>query len=107
MSNKQILKGVTGFDRQQTMAVMPWMLSLMDELGVEPPSPLWSYSFKEFTFEIIEGAQSLWLSCRYPASGRVALRAAHCPHGDLRIVEIRQIGPDHAVEIQVSGNAES
>ena len=102
MSEQEKLKGITGFEEQETIGVSPWMLSLVDELGEESPAPHWSYTFEDFTFEIIEGKQSLWITSRYPAGGRVALRAAYCPDGELTIDEIRQIGIDNAVEVHVT-----
>ena len=102
MEEKQKLKGDTGLEEQETIAVSPWMLSLVDELGEDSQAPHWSYTFDEFTFEIVEGKQSLWITSRFPAGGRVALRAAHCPDGELTIDEIRQIGVDNAVEVHVT-----
>src|SRR5215208_5610184 len=102
MDEKQKLKGVTGFEERETVGVSPWMLSLVDELGEERPSPHWTYSFDEFSFEIIEGAQSLWITGRFPSGGRVALRAAYCPDGELAIDEIRQIGIDNAIEVHLT-----
>jgi hypothetical protein len=97
MNNK--LKGTTGFQKEETVGVSPWMLSLLDELGEEREAPHWSYSFEEFSFELLEGKQSLWLITRYPSGGQVAVRAAYCPDGELRINEIRQIGIDNAIEV--------
>ena len=102
MEEKQKIKGNTGLEPQETVAVSPWMLSLLDELGEESQAPHWSYAFEEFTFEIVEGKQSMWIISRYPAGGRVALRAAYCPDGELTIDEIRQIGVDHAVEVRLT-----
>src|ERR1044072_1861840 len=99
MKEKQSLKGISGFQEQETVGLSPWMLSLIDELGKERRSPHWTYSFEEFSFEIIEGTQSLWVTSRFPAGGQVALRAAYCPDGELAIDEIREIGLDHAVEV--------
>jgi len=59
MSNE--LKGITGFQEEETTGVSPWLLSLLDELGEERPTPHWSYSFQGISFEVIEGKQSLWL----------------------------------------------
>lgn len=99
MNNK--LKGITGFQEQETVGVSPWMLSLLDELGEGRPDPHWSYSFEDFSFEITEGKQSLWITIRYPSGGRMALRAAYCPDGELTVDEIRQIGIDNGVEVQL------
>src|SRR5215213_7568187 len=100
MDEKEKLKGVTGFDGQETVGVSPWMLSLLDELGSERKDPHWTYSFEDFSFEIIEGTQSLWILTRFPAGGEVALRAAHCPDGKLEIDEIQHI--DAGVEVRVT-----
>lgn len=102
MSEQQKLKGITGFDEQETVGVSPWMLSLVDELGEERPTAHWTYSFDEVTFEVIEGRQSLWITAQFPAGGRVALRAAYCPDGELTVDEISQIGRDNSVEIHLS-----
>jgi hypothetical protein len=102
MQDKQKLRGPTGFQEEETVGVSPWMLSLLDELGEESQAPHWSYTFDEFTFEIIEGRQSLWITSRFPAGGRIALRAAYCPDGELTIDEIRQIGVENAVEVHVT-----
>lgn len=102
MSQKQEVEGNKAFDEQETVGVSPWMLSLVDELGHEGRGSHWSYTFEEFSFEIVEGRQSLWITSRFPAGGRVALRAAYCPDGELRIEEIQQVGIDNAVEIRLS-----
>ena len=102
MDEKQKLKANTGFEEHETVGVSPWMLSSIDELGEESPAPHWSYSFEDFSFEIIEGRQSLWITSRFPAGGRIALRAAYCPDGELTIDEIRQIGIDNAVEVHLT-----
>ncbi|HSL44648.1 MAG TPA: hypothetical protein VK897_14525 [Anaerolineales bacterium] len=102
MDGKQKLKGTTGFEEQGTLGVSPWMLSLVDELGEESQDPHWTYTFEDFTFEIVEGRQSLWITSQFPAGGRVAMRAAYCPDGELTIDEIRQIGVDNAVEVFIS-----
>ncbi len=102
MDEKQSLKGITGFEEQETVGVSPWMLSLVDELGEERPSPHWTYSFDNFSFEVIEGTQSLWVTTRFPSGGQVALRAAYCPDGELAIDEIRQIGIDRAIEVHLT-----
>ena len=99
MNEKQNLRGITGFEEQETVGVSPWMLSLADELGAERPSSHWSYLWQEFSFEVIEGKQSLWLITRFPAGGRIALRAAYCPDGELAIDEIQQI--DNGIEIRL------
>jgi hypothetical protein len=59
MDEKEKLKGMTGFKEQETVGVSPWMLSLLDELGSERKAPHWTYSFGDFSFEVIEGTQSL------------------------------------------------
>ena len=100
MSEKEKLKGITGFEEQETVGVSPWMLSLLDELGSERKSPHWSYSSGDFYFEIVEGKQSLWIINRFPAGAEVALRAAHCPDGELAIDEILQI--EAGVEVRVT-----
>lgn len=102
MDEKQKLKGITRFEEVETLGVSPWVLSLLDELGPEAPTPHWSYTFEDFSFEIIEGKQSLWNTARFPAGGRIALRAAYCPDGELAIDEIRQVGIDNALEIDLS-----
>lgn len=66
MTEKQKLKGITGFEEQETVGVSPWILSLEDELGSERPVSHWDYSFEDFSFEIIEGKQSLWITSRFP-----------------------------------------
>lgn len=102
MDEKENLRGITGFDEQETVGVSPWMLSLLDELGPERRAPHWTYSFEEVSFDIIEGKQSLWLAAGFPKGGRVALRAAYCPDGELEIDEINQLEIGNGVEIQVS-----
>ncbi|HET6595236.1 MAG TPA: hypothetical protein VFG81_06415 [Anaerolineales bacterium] len=99
-SDKEQLKGVKGFQEQATVGVSPWILSLLDELGSERKSPRWTYSFKDFSFEIVEGTQSLWIVARFPAGGEVAFRAAYCPDGKLEIDEIEQT--DTGIELQIS-----
>lgn len=105
MDEKESLQGVKGFDEQETVGVSPWLLSLLDELGNERKAPHWTHSFDEFSFEIIEGTQSLWLVTRFPAGGQIALRAAYCPDGKLEVDEIREI--DSGVEIQISSTVGS
>jgi hypothetical protein len=100
MTEKEKLKAKTGFDEQETVGVSPWMLSLLDELGSERKAPHWTYLFEDFSFEIVEGKQSLWIINRFPSGGEVALRAAHCPDGELAIDEIQQI--DAGVEVRVT-----
>src|SRR5215208_1856912 len=95
MSEKENLKGMTGFEQKETTGISPWILSLVDELGAEGPAPHWTYSLEDFSFEIIEGKQSLWITTRFPRGGRIALRAAYCPDGELTIDEIRQVGIDN------------
>ena len=81
-------KGVTGFEKQSTVGVSPWMLSLLDDLGENWPASHWSYLLQGFAFDIFEVKQSLWVIVRFPAGGEVALRAAYCPDGHLSIDEI-------------------
>jgi hypothetical protein len=100
MDGKQRLKGITGFEEQETVGVSPWMLALLDELGSEKKAPHWTYSQNDFSFELIEGTQSLWLLTRFPAGGEVAFRAAYCPDGELEIDEIQRI--DDRVEVRIS-----
>src|SRR5215211_3434879 len=100
MNEKEKLKGSTGFDRQETVGVSPWMLSLLDELGSERKAPHWTYSLNDFSFEIVEGTQSLWIVARFPAGNEIAFRAAYCPDGKLEIDEIQQI--DAGIEVQIS-----
>ena len=100
MNEKEKLKGITGFDEQQTIGVSPWMLSVLDELGVERRAPHWTYSQNDFSFELIEGTQSLWIIARFPAGGEVAFRIAYCPDGKLEIDEIQQT--ETGIEVQLS-----
>jgi hypothetical protein len=100
MDEKEKLKGKIGFDEQETVGVSPWMLSLLDELGSERKAPHWTYSLDDFSFEIVEGTQSLWIVARFPAGGETAFRAAYCPDGRLEIDEIQQT--ETGVEVQIS-----
>src|SRR5215207_1624421 len=100
MDEKEKLKGVTGFEEQETIGVSPWMLSLLHELGNERKAPHWTYSFEDFSFEIIEGTQSLWIVTRFPAGSEIAFRAAYCPDGKLEIDEIQQV--ETGIQIQIS-----
>lgn len=100
MDEKEKLKGITGFDVQKTVGVSPWILSLLDELGNEKRAPRWTYSFQDFSFELVEGAQSLWIITRFPAGGEVAFRAAYCPDGKLEIDEIRQ--KENGIDVEIS-----
>src|ERR1041384_7004978 len=102
MDEKQKLKGITGFEEQETVGVSPWMLSLLDELGAEQPAPHWSYSFEEFSFELIEGKQSLWLTANFSSEARIALRSAYCPDGELQIDEIQQLEVGNGIEAHIS-----
>src|SRR5215208_4349075 len=102
MSEKEKLRGITGFEERETVGVSPWLLSLVDELGEDAPAPHWSYTFEDFSFEIVEGTQSIWLASRFPSGGRTALRAAYCPDGELEIDEITQLKIGNGIEIQVS-----
>jgi len=100
MNEKQKLKGMTGFEEQETTGVSPWMLALVDELGRERKAPHWTYSFNDFSFEILEGTQSLWLVTRFPAGNKIAFRPAYCPDGELKIDEIQQT--DAGIKVAVS-----
>lgn len=100
MSEKEQLKGITGFEEQETVGVSPWMLSLLDELGTEKKDPRWTYSLNDFSFELVEGTQSLWIVARFPAGGEIAFRAVYCPDGRLEIDEIRE--RENGIEVQVS-----
>ena len=101
-------KGITGFQEQKTVGVSPWMLSLLDDLGENRPGSRWSYILEEFSFDIFEVKQSLWVIARFPGGGEVALRAAYCPDGNLSIDEILQLddgienGREHGIEIKLS-----
>ena len=99
MSQKEELKGITGFDEQKTVGVSPWMLSLLDELGSGRKDARWTYSSEDFSFELVEGTQSLWVIIRFPARGELAFRAAYCPDGKLEIDEIRQTETGTEVDI--------
>jgi hypothetical protein len=99
MSEKEELKGITGFDEQKTVGVSPWLLSLLDELGRGRKGARWTYSLEDFSFELVEGTQSLWIIIRFPAGGELAFRAAYCPDGKLEIDEIRQTETGADVEI--------
>lgn len=94
------LKVAKGFQEEETVGVSPWMLSLLDELGEERRTPHWTYSFEDFSFEVVEGKQSLWIIARFPSGGEVALRGAFSPDDELRVDEIRQV--DIGVEVFAS-----
>jgi hypothetical protein len=100
MSEKEKLKGITGFEEQETIGVSPWMLSLLDELGTERKDPRWTFSLNGFSFELVEGTQSLWIVARFPAGGEIAFRAVYCPDGRLEIDEIQK--RKNGIEVQVS-----
>lgn len=100
MDEKEKLKGITGFNTQETMGVSPWLLSVLDELGTERNAPHWTYTHGDFSFEIVEGMQSLWIVARFPTGGEIAFRAAYCPDGRLEIDEIQQT--DTGIEAQIS-----
>jgi hypothetical protein len=100
MNERQKLKGITGFEKQEAVGVSPWMLALLDELGSERKAPHWTYSLEDFSFEIIEGTQSLWVLTRFPRGGEVAFRAAYCPDGRLEIDEIQET--DTGLDVQIS-----
>src|SRR5687768_4574911 len=100
MSEKEKLKGITGFQEQETVGVSPWMLSLQAELGTERNAPRWTFSLHNFSFELIEGTQSLWIVARFAAGGEVAFRAVYCPDGRLEIDEIQK--RKNGIEVQVS-----
>jgi hypothetical protein len=100
MDEKEKLKGITGFQEQETIGVSPWMLALLDELGNERNTPRWTYFYEDVSFELIEGTQSLWLVTRFPAGGEIAFRVAYCPDGKLEVDEIHQ--KDTGIEVQIS-----
>jgi hypothetical protein len=100
MDEKEQLKGITGFDHQETVGVSPWLLSLIDELGRERKDPHWTYSLEDISFELVEGTQSLWFVARFPAGGQVAFRVAYCPDGRLEIDEIRRT--ETGIEVDIS-----
>lgn len=100
MDEKERLRGITGFNEQQTVGVSPWLLSLLDELGSERKTPRWTYSLSDVSFEILEGTQSLWILARFPAGGEIAFRAAYCPDGRLEIDEIQLT--DTGIEVLIS-----
>ena len=100
MDEKDKLKGNTGFDQQATVGVSPWLLSVLDELGGERRDPHWAYSSNDFSFEVVEGTQSIWIVMRFPAGGEVAFRPAYCPDGQLEIDEIQRI--DNGIEVSIS-----
>jgi hypothetical protein len=100
MNEKEKLKGITGFKEEEAVGISPWMLALLDELGSERKDPHWTYSLDDFSFEIIEGAQSLWIVSRFPGGAEIAFRAAYCPDGKLEIEEIRQT--ETGIEIEIS-----
>ena len=100
MDEKEKLKGNTGFDPQATVSVSPWLLSILDELGTDRQSPRWTYSLDEFSFEVVEGTQSLWIVMRFPAGAEVAFRPAYCPDGKLEIDEIQQT--ERGIEVLIS-----
>lgn len=100
MNDKEKLKGITGFEEQETVGISPWMLSLLDELGSERKAPHWTYSFEDVSFELIEGTQSLWIVTRFPAGSEIAFRAAYCPDGKLEIDETQQ--REHGIEVLIS-----
>jgi len=99
-SEKEQLRGAKGFNEHETVSVSPWMLSVLDELGRERTSPRWTHFFEEFSFEIIEGTQSLWIVIRFPAGGEVAFRTAYCPDGKLEIDQIQQT--DIGIDVEIS-----
>src|SRR5688572_19645908 len=100
MEEKENLKGITGFDELETVGVSPWLLSLLDELGRNKKDPHWTYSLEDFSFELIEGTQSLWIVTRFPAGGQIAFRLAYCPDGRLEIDEIHQT--ETGIEVNIS-----
>src|SRR5687767_786939 len=100
MNEKKSLKGITGFDELETVGVSPWMLSLVDELGTERKAPVWTYTHGDFSFELIEGRQSLWIVSRFPAGAEIAFRAAYCPDGELEVDEIQQT--ETGIEVLIS-----
>ena len=111
MSKPSVSKGVTGFQEQKTMAVSPWVLSLLDQLGESRPPSRGSYAIRDFTFDVFEANESLWVLVRFPAGGEVALRAAYCPDGKLSLDEIIPLddgveyGLQNGIEIQLHAAA--
>lgn len=100
MDEKEKLKGITGLNEQETVGVSAWVLSSLDELGTERKTPHWTYAHGDFSFELVEGTQFLWIVARFPAGGEIAFRAAYCPDGKLEIDEIRQT--DTGIDAQIS-----
>jgi hypothetical protein len=100
MDEKEQLKGITGFDQQETVGVSPWLLSLLDELGREREDPHWAYALEDVSFELVEGTQSLWLVSRFPAGGQIAFRVAYCPDGRLEIDDINRT--ETGIEVEIS-----
>jgi hypothetical protein len=100
MDEKEQLKGIRGFDEQETVGVSPWLLSLLDELGRERKDPHWTYSLEDISFELVEGTQSLWLVTRFPAGGQIAFRVAYCPDGRLEIDQIHRT--ETGIEVDIS-----
>lgn len=102
------MEAIKGFEEQKTRGVSPWMLSLEQELGEERQAARWSYTSREFVFEVVEGDQSLWIITRFPKGGEVALRAAYCPYNHITINEIRSLddgvenGLENGLEIQLT-----
>lgn len=86
------IEGIRGFHEEKTKGVTPWMLSLEQELGEERPASLWDFSLQDFSFNVIEGDQSLWIITHFPNGGEVALRAAYCPYNHIEVNEVRSFG---------------
>lgn len=104
MAKSSDLKVFTGFEEQETIAVSPWLLSLLEELGQERPASRWTYTVRDFTFDVLEVKESLWILVRFPEGGELALRAAYCPDGGLSIDEITSI--DDRVEYGAQSGVE-
>jgi len=102
------LEGIKGFEEQKTKGVSPWMLSLQEELGEARPEASWSYTLRDFLFEVIEGDQSLWIVIHFPNSGEVALRAAYCPYNHITITDMKVLddgvenGLENGLDIRLS-----
>src|SRR5215213_7948668 len=90
------LEAIKGFEVQKAKGISPWMLTLEKELRTERRSPYWTFSLRDFSFELIQGRQSLWVVARFPAGAEVAVRVAYCPDSDLTVEEI--IHPDDGIE---------
>jgi hypothetical protein len=111
MTKPSISKGITGFEDQKTAAVSPWALALFEELGRGRPPSRWSYIVQDFTFDVFEVNESLWVLARFPDGGEIILRTAYCPDGNLSIDEITRVNdgvegsPENGIEIKLRSNA--